>query len=159
MGAHQRDRILAAEEDGIDIHRLDLLEHIVILVLDRAERSDACIVDQHVETTHRVMRGGEHFLPACFIGDIMLERKGRALAVGCVDFGGHLFCACAIHIRQCDPGTFFGEHLADGLAEALRAAGDECHFSLNPAHACFLLIFCAASSLAGERDGGQSHSF
>ena len=139
--AHQRNGVLAAEKNGIDIDGLHLLEHVVVFVFDRAERTDAGIVDQHVQAAHRIMRRLQHFLPLRLIGHVMLPGKGRACAMFVIDRGGDSFGPCPVHIRDGHLGAFASHHASRCLAQPLRTAGDKCLLALYATHACLLHCF------------------
>jgi hypothetical protein len=123
---------LHAEEDAGLRHRDRVLVALQADVLDRAEVTDAGVVEQDVEPAVRLQRALDHRSPVVLRRDVVvLERRvvtelaqvlDHELALGVLDIGDH-------HRR-----AFVRESVSRGLADATGATGHDRDPALQSAH-------------------------
>ena len=123
MIAHERDRILAAQKDRIDVDCHDFLEHLIVFVFNATERANPGIVDQDVEAAHRIVGLLHDCLPALTISHVMLPGKGGAVAKFGINLSGDsILSALAINIRDGNFRALAREHFCGGFPKALSPA-------------------------------------
>ena len=97
---HQRQRQLAAEEDTVEIDRVDMLPRFEARRLDRRPPRDPGVVDEDVQTAERRLGKGDRRRPLIGIGHVVrharrhagmrgIDRRRRRGRTGSVDIGQH----------------------------------------------------------------------
>ena len=142
MVAHQRQSLLAAVKDGIDIDRKAALPIAKIALLNIARNADPGIVYEDIEAAQIVARSVNRRLPIIRVGHIMLARESRALAKACIDKRCCLAGAIAIDIGAQHARALFCKAAGMGPSKALRSACYQRHFARNAACFCFCNTSC-----------------
>ena len=114
----------------------------------RADLPDAGRIHQHVEPAQRRFRRGDEFGGRGGVGDIQAE--GMRLAALGADGGRGGLGIGEVEVADGDAGALPRRGIADLLADAAAAAGDE-HGLILEAHGCFLRYF------TGRLDAGPGH--
>jgi hypothetical protein len=137
--AHDRDRVLHAQEHPVHIDRGLALEVSQGHVQHRAGEADPGIVHQDVQAAVSRLDGGGHVDPGLFGGDVVMVVRGAA-ALG-LDGLHDLGALGVLQVGDHDHGAFLGQPLRAAPADAARPAGDQRHLAFDPAgHRVFSLI-------------------
>ncbi len=121
-------RQAGADVDGIEIDAHAAAPLVRRGVVDRADRPDAGVVDEHIEASERGVGLGQSLGPGRLRGDVV-DAGDRRVGMGCIDIGGDGLGRGAIEIAHHDAGAFIGEGAGDSAADAAGAAGDKRPFS------------------------------
>ena len=131
--AHQRQRVLAAEERtvGVDRHRLAPLRQVE--VLDRPDGDDPGVVDEHVEPAEVTPARIDRRHPIALAGHVERDCERGFAAEFLGDPRGRRRGAGTVAVGQQHARTLGGEPARDPRADPLRRTGDERTLARDPA--------------------------
>ena len=132
MLAHQRQRLLAAMKNGIDIDRKAAFPIVEIAGLDIAAHADTGIVHQDIETADILARSVHGGFPVNGIGNVVPDRMGGAVTQIRIDERGGFGSAITVDIGAQHPRALFGQPGCMGPAEPLRRACHQCQLACTP---------------------------
>ena len=122
---HRRDHGIDTKEGALEI---DVEEPVVVGFRCRAggrQADDPGAVDEDLDVAEGRHDRRDHGADLGHVGDVGAKRSGRAASR--LDFGHHGLGLAEIAARDHrDPRALGGETQRDGLADARRAAGDQC---------------------------------
>ena len=121
---HAADRLLGAVEDGVEVE-LELADRgRVRLLLERADRHDAGVVDDDVDRAEAGLDVVERGREGGPVRDVEGEPDRPA-----ADLGGGLLGDGAVEVRDRDAHALAGERVGERLADAAATAGDHGHLA------------------------------
>ncbi|MNE60458.1 hypothetical protein D3C80_1556020 [compost metagenome] len=99
-------------------------------LLDRPQRADRRIVDQHIQPPKARLGLGDCPLPVGFVCYIQFDEQGMS-----TDLIGHGPAGFAVDVGHHHASAFGGQKQGIGLADAAGGAGDQYHLVFNTLHA------------------------
>ena len=120
---HGRERVLAPEEDAVDVHRLHAPPLLERRVDDRAQHLDARVVHQDVEPAEAREGLRHRGLPGGFVTHVVVREGGLDAGVG--ERGGRCPPHIVEHVGDQDGRASRTQRPGARRADAARGAGDE----------------------------------
>ena len=148
--SHARHDGLRAEEGGLEVDRQRAVEILFRDVVEASRLGAAGIVDQNVDRAEALFHASNHGLHGRANRDVGAEGSGFAAAVA-DGFGDGLSLLSAFAIVDGDRCSRLGQRQGNRLADAARAAGDQCYPPGQIWHDEFLRL--TLSLLAGPPAG------
>ena len=99
----ERNAMLHAEKDAIDIDRLLAAPVLIAHFEDRSADTDTGIVDQHMKPAETVLGMFHHRFPLGLVHHVMADERGSAALIG--DGVGHCLRACSTCILRVATGA------------------------------------------------------